>query len=962
MKFVIKVLTLIILFTGTVFSGDLYEVFINSDADAELLISFKAEPLLQIDGGYLVLLDQQYLLKLQESTIEFNLIQSSITKEEIYIDGRKDNYNLERFNPLYIYDNTRLFKIDAQHLSLNKDQVEIFPLRNDYLEIKYYSPKDDQIFALDMGIELDTLVARVSQDSLDSYLHRLEAFYRRLTGTDSNYAARDWIESKFRSFGYDSVYLDSFTGIQVGGGAVPAYNVVAYKMGTLFPDQQIVIGGHFDAVPDCPGADDNGTGTTGTLEIARVLADVETPMTVVFIAFDSEESHMIGSFHYVDSAVARNDDIVLMLNMDMIGHLSNSNEANIFHGQEEAYADVWIQLAGSMFGLAGSKGGNSSSDHAPFQNAGYDVVFVHEGMLSNHYHKISDSTTYINFEYMTRMVKATLATAYNVMNVPPPVYITKIEEPGDGQSLKIYWHGLDSSIVDDYSLRYFPTGNPSNVSEINLASNVNNYMVTGLQDLTEYGFYVRAFDMDGDSSFAYDISYETPSSKPVAPFNVQALPFFEAIHLTWRSYNDELDFSHFGIIRNSDLVGTSTDTFFIDDSPLLGSAYHSYLVVAVDDDGNISDTVGVEPLIARAASLDPGYILALNRSSSISSYYVDEIETGLFLREALDGYNYTYYSDTSSNCSITLDEMLDYEMIVVGDESGRGRDITYWYRPIISELVHYMSIGGKLIIFGRFGELGEVDTLDYNSASTDELDRYFYDYFHINFRVTTETRIATPDSMLSDLIGADNVQPEYPFLTWDSLQTRAHSEPFSTNSGIPVVSFVDLTFPSIDILYTYISRDGDPNSQGKPVAWRHRGQDYRYIFMDIPLSFFNRDSAIVALRTAVDDLLYGATAINDDDDNLLPVKYSLYQNYPNPFNPRTCIDYNLPVASDVTLKVYNILGQEVKVLVNNREKPGHKTVYWDGKNNDDKPVATGLYFYRLTTDDFSETKKMLLLK
>ena len=140
MKFVILVLTLIILLTGTAFSGDLYEVFINSNADAELLIFIKAEPLLQIDGGYLVLLDQQYLSKLQESTLEYNFIQSNISKEEIYIDGRKDKYNLERFSPLYIYDNTRLFKLDAQNLSLNKDHVQIFPLRNDYLEIKYFPP------------------------------------------------------------------------------------------------------------------------------------------------------------------------------------------------------------------------------------------------------------------------------------------------------------------------------------------------------------------------------------------------------------------------------------------------------------------------------------------------------------------------------------------------------------------------------------------------------------------------------------------------------------------------------------------------------------------------------------------------------------------------------------------------------------------------------------------------------
>jgi len=228
--------------------------------------------------------------------------------------------------------------------------------------------------------------------------------------------------------------------------------------------------------------------------------------------------------------------------------------------------------------------------------------------------------------------------------------------------------------------------------------------------------------------------------------------------------------------------------------------------------------------------------------------------------------------------------------------------------------------------------------------------------------VITETRLAMPDSMLSDLIGANNAQPEYPYLTWDSTQTSLHSDPFTSVSGIPTISFVDLTSPFLDILYTYVSRDDDPNAQGKPVAWRHRGVDYRYIFMDIPLSFFNRDTAIIALRTAVNDLLYGATAIDDDIDDILPLKYSLHQNYPYPFNPVTRIEYNLPLKSKVKLEVFNILGQRVDILVDREESAGRKTVFWDGKNNTDKPVATGLYFYRLTADDFTETKKMLLLK
>jgi len=761
MKFWITVLTLLILSTNG-FAGDLYEVFVNKNADAEFLKSIKAEPLLQIDGGYLILVDQQYLAEFLKSDIKQNLIQSNINKDDIFQDGRQDKKNLEFYDALYINDNIRLFKLDPNTTSLSENKIELYPLRNDFLEIKYYPPKDRIEFALDVGIELDSLAGLISQDSLDSYLHRLEAFTHRLTGTDSNYAARDWIETKFRSFGYDSVVIDPFIGSQLWARIpVQSYNIIAYKIGTEYPDQQIVIGGHFDAVPDCPGADDNGTGTCGTLEIARVLADVETPMTIVFIAFDSEESFLWGSYHYVDSAVARNDDIILMLNMDMIGHITNNEKADLYAGPEKAYAVLWDQLSNSYFGIDADISESVASDHQPFQEAGFDVIFVQEKLFSTHYHDPSDSTTYINFEYMTRMVKSTLATAYNVMNVPPPVRITSIEEPGDGQSLNVYWQGLDPALIDHYSLRYFRTSSPLNVTAINISSNIDSYTITGLQDLNEYAVYVRAFDMDGDSSYAYDLAYETPSSLPTAPLFFQALPLFEAIELNWRSINDELDFSHFGIIRDGAIEATTTDTFFIDDSPLLGSAYHSYLVVAVDDDGNISDTVGVTPQVLRAATLDPGFILALNRSTAGNGTTLDEIETGVFLREALDGYNFDYYSDTSSNNTITLDDMLDYEMIVVGDESGRGVDITHYRRPIIADLARYMAIGGKLIIFGRYGDYGEVDTLYYNSVSTNPDDRIFYDYFHVNYRVITETRLAMPDSMLSDLIGANNAQPEY---------------------------------------------------------------------------------------------------------------------------------------------------------------------------------------------------------
>jgi len=94
----------------------------------------------------------------------------------------------------------------------------------------------------------------------------------------------------------------------------------------------------------------------------------------------------------------------------------------------------------------------------------------------------------------------------------------------------------------------------------------------------------------------------------------------------------------------------------------------------------------------------------------------------------------------------------------------------------------------------------------------------------------------------------------------------------------------------------------------------------------------------------------------------IPETFSLAQNYPNPFNARTVIRYALPRDSKVKISIYNILGQRVKVLLNEYQSAGHKTVIWDGKNQKGKEVASGVYFYKIKADDFTSSKKMLLLK
>lgn len=101
----------------------------------------------------------------------------------------------------------------------------------------------------------------------------------------------------------------------------------------------------------------------------------------------------------------------------------------------------------------------------------------------------------------------------------------------------------------------------------------------------------------------------------------------------------------------------------------------------------------------------------------------------------------------------------------------------------------------------------------------------------------------------------------------------------------------------------------------------------------------------------------------EDNVTSIPTEFNLGQNFPNPFNPSTVIRFQLPVASDVDLTIYNIVGQRVKTLVTGKWEPGTYSVVWNAENDSGEKVKSGVYFYRMTTDSgFDSTRKLLLLK
>ena len=92
------------------------------------------------------------------------------------------------------------------------------------------------------------------------------------------------------------------------------------------------------------------------------------------------------------------------------------------------------------------------------------------------------------------------------------------------------------------------------------------------------------------------------------------------------------------------------------------------------------------------------------------------------------------------------------------------------------------------------------------------------------------------------------------------------------------------------------------------------------------------------------------------------VSYKLIQNYPNPFNPSTLIDYQVPEYTNVTITVYSVLGKELRILVNDYKEAGNYQVEWDGRDNEGRRVASGLYFYQMSTVNYQAVKKLIIQK
>jgi hypothetical protein len=217
------------------------------------------------------------------------------------------------------------------------------------------------------------------------------------------------------------------------------YNVVGTKLGTTYPEEEYIIGAHYDSITwtgtdPAPGADDNGSGTALVLEAARVLSQYDSDYTIRFIAFDLEEVGVRGSEAYVQDHI--DDDIVAMVNADMVGYNNGTNTATIDCGQPPAALQSTLAQGISSYGdgLAYELATNvAMGDNVSFADAGFQACLLQEDCCNPFYHNVRDNVDepdYIDYTYATWITRSVVG--FLVDNAGVHVDIPDADYDGDG--------------------------------------------------------------------------------------------------------------------------------------------------------------------------------------------------------------------------------------------------------------------------------------------------------------------------------------------------------------------------------------------------------------------------------------------------------------------------------------------------------------------------------------------------
>lgn len=897
--------------------------------------------------------DNNVIKKLREQNIEFRIIDENISGMEYYLaTPKKKNAQMKKPETVNI-----VFERFEEFIIKNPGSIEKL-ISNGYNIAKLSdSPvlfKNEKTILNNAHINVDTtisnIVANINADSAAYFIQSLQDFQTRFLFANTRDSVASWIKSQFLRFGFTDVKLDSF---QYQG--TWQKNVVATLTGTVLPENYYVFGGHHDSYSSgdpytfAPGADDNASGTAAILEVARVImqSGYQPRSTIKFITFAAEEYGLWGSKHYAQYALDQGINIRLMINHDMISHtsrpLSVSNvDINYYTG-----SDGWSNLAYEMvnnysvltpyYGSSNSSGSDSYS----FWQRGYKAVYFEERDFSPFYHSPQDIITNYSMPYCAEVIKSSGALLLTAVKMPAEIKNYYLYDTGNGTSLSLFWSPNTEPGFAHYNIY---VGISSGIYDYSFTTTDTTFIINNLTEGVKYYVAVSSVNTEGSESFLTERNM-IPNSIPLVPDGLTVNPAPLEINLRWNR-NMELDLAGYNIYRAESINGSFLklngnayiDTFYTDNSVSAGKYYY-YFIKAVDY--LLNESPGSDTLRSQLISLDRGILLVDETNDGDGSILnPTDLQVDEFYQQLLGSFIVTDY-DIISEGEITLADLGAFSTVIWQADDNISFNSAYNAKSAIKE---YLDYGGNFIYTGyRPSKALHNNT---SAAAKYSEGMFIYDYLKID---------SSLNIINSRFIGAIPYSNDYFPVFVDSSKSSA-------NDGYHLRG-IETVFPNgegtaIYKFETYFDTTINQGKlKGKPVGVEYIGSNHKSVVLGFPLYYMNLNQAKAFMENILVNKFNEITNIKEDNNISVPNKFELTQNYPNPFNPVTSIKYQVSSISQVVLKVYDLLGKEVAVLVNEEKPAGRYEVMFDASS-----LSSGVYFYQIQAGEFVQTKKMILIR
>jgi hypothetical protein len=762
------------------------------------------------------------------------------------------------------------------------------------------------------------IINSVRQDSLVYFVRELSGnvptivngqsitIVSRHKNNSANELAKDYIKQKLQSYGITTTIQNfSSTG----------NNVLGTQLGTQYPNKKFIICAHYDDMPSgsiAPGADDNASGTAAVIEAARILSQYSFPYTIVYALWDEEEQGLIGSNYYATQARNVNDSIMGVINMDMIAYDSNNDGIVNIHNRAVANSvelyqkmtEVNLQY-GINLTIVSYNPGSTYSDHASFWSKNYGAILLIEddNDFNAYYHTTSDLVQYFNQPYYTKSAKLAIGTfATLAFNLNLEINHTPIASMTQSQPITTTAQivtGLNVGTGISAPRLYYRVSNGSGFGSFNEVTGTN---TTG----DNYSFTIPAIPLG--SIVQYYLAAQDANSTIVKTLPAGGGGFNPPGNVP------PSNFYQFYVAPVTTVLYDEANNI---NNWTSVSGWNTTTTKFVSPPTSFTDSPG--------GTYPPSVTATLTYNNNITLQNVLGAELEFDTQWDIEtDWDYGQVLVSTNNGTTWTPLAGNYTNLGTGSFQPPNQPLydgtqTNWVHEKMN-LAPFVNQNIKL----RFLLSSDVSI---------QKDGWYVDNIKIS---VYNTVIPVELTSFLAVVNENNVQ-----LNW-STATETNNRGFEIQRCVITNGVRNLVWESA----------GFVNGNGTTTEPKN------YSFVDEGLT-----AGKYVYRLKQIDFDGTSEYSNEIEVEVLaPMEFALEQNYPNPFNPATVISWQSPVGGHQTLKVYDVLGNEVATLIDEYREAGRYKVEFNAAQVSRPEISSGLYMYKLTIGNFSAIRKMMLIK